>query len=97
MELYAVDNIPIFTAGQNQANRELAKAQTRLQVAQYERTIQTAFRKVADGLAGRSTYQDQVRAQTMLVAANADNLRLAQMRFSAGVDTFLPVLDAQRS
>ena len=90
-------NIPIFTFGQNQGNLELAKAQTRIQVAQYEKTIQTAFREVADALAGRSTYQDQIKAQTALVAANADNLRLAQMRFSAGVDTFLPVLGAQRS
>ena len=43
-------NIPIFTAGQNQGNLDLAKAQKNIQVAQYERTIQTAFRQVSDAL-----------------------------------------------
>jgi multidrug efflux system outer membrane protein len=90
-------NIPIFTAGQNQANLDLAKVQKNIQVAQYEQTIQTAFREVSDGLAGRTTYVDQVREQQALVDAAADSLRLSQLRFTAGVDTFLPVLDAQRT
>jgi multidrug efflux system outer membrane protein len=90
-------NIPIFTAGQNQANLDLAKLQTNIQVANYEKTIQTAFREVADALSGRATYVEQVRAQERLVAASADSVRLSQMRFQAGVDTFLPVLDAQRT
>ncbi len=90
-------NIPIFTAGQNQANLDLAKVQKNIQVAQYEKTIQTAFREVADGLVGRTTYMDQVREQQALVDAAADSLRLSQLRFREGVDTFLPVLDAQRT
>ncbi len=55
--------VPIFTAGQNQANLDLAKVQTNIYVAQYEKTIQTAFREVSDGLAARGTYVDQVAAQ----------------------------------
>jgi multidrug efflux system outer membrane protein len=90
-------NIPIFTAGQNQANLDLAKVQKNIQVAQYEKAIQTAFKEVSDGLVGRSTYVDQVRDQQALVDAAADSLRLSQLRFKAGVDTFLPVLDAQRT
>jgi multidrug efflux system outer membrane protein len=90
-------NIPIFTAGQNQANLDLAKVQKNIQVAQYEQTIQTAFREVSDGLVGRTTYVAQVREQQALVDAAADSLRLSQLRFNAGVDTFLPVLDAQRT
>jgi multidrug efflux system outer membrane protein len=89
--------LPIFTAGQNQANLDLAKIQKNIQVAQYEKAIQTAFREVADALASRGTYGDQVKAQQELVTATADSLNLAQMRFKVGVDSYLPVLDAQRS
>ena len=90
-------NLPIFTAGQNQGNLDVAKAQTNIQVAQYEQTIQTAFREVADALAGRTTYVDQVQSQQRLVDAAADTLRLSLMRFRAGVDSFLPVLQAQQT
>ena len=90
-------NIPIFTFGLNAANLALAKRQRDIQVAQYEKAIQTAFREVADALAGRATYADQVREQQHLVDAAADSVRLSQLRFTAGVDTFLPVLDAQRT
>ena len=90
-------NLPIFTAGQNQGNLDLAKVQTNIQVAQYEQTIQTAFREVSDALAGRTTYVDQVQSQQRLVDAAADSLRLSLMRFRAGVDAFLPVLQAQQT
>ena len=89
--------VPIFTAGQNEANLDLAKTQKNIQVAQYEKAIQTAFREVADALAARGTYGSQVKAQEDLVAATQDSLNLSQMRFKAGVDSYLPVLDAERS
>ena len=88
-------NLPIFTAGQNQGNLDLAKVQKLTQVAQYEQTIQTAFREVSDALAGRQTYVDQVASQQQLVDAAADSLRLSLLRFRGGVDAFLPVLQAQ--
>jgi outer membrane protein, multidrug efflux system len=89
--------VPIFTAGQNEANLDLAKVQKNIQVAQYEKAIQTAFREVADALAARGTYGNQVKAQEELVAATQDSLDLSQLRFKAGVDSYLPVLDAERS
>jgi outer membrane protein, multidrug efflux system len=89
--------VPIFTAGQNEASLDLAKVQKNIQVAQYEKAIQTAFREVSDGLAAQGTYGIQVKAQQDLVAATAESLRLSQMRFAAGVDNYLPVLDAERS
>lgn len=89
--------VPIFTAGQNQGNLDLAKVQKNIYIAQYEKTIQTAFREVSDGLAARGTYLDQITAQQALVAAYADAYRLSDLRFRAGVDSFLPELDSQRS
>jgi multidrug efflux system outer membrane protein len=89
--------LPIFTGGQNRANLDLAHIEKNVTVAQYELTIQTAFREVSDGLSARGTYIDQRRAQEALVAADADAYRLAEMRFRSGVDNFLATLDAQRS
>lgn len=90
-------NIPIFTAGENQGNLDLAKAQKNIQVAQYEKAIQTAFREVSDALAARTTYIDQLKAQQQLVDAAADSVRLSMLRFRTGVDTYLPVLTAQQT
>jgi multidrug efflux system outer membrane protein len=90
-------SIPVFTAGQNQANLDLAKVQTRMQLTAYEKTIQTAFQEVADVLAARGTYLDQLAAQQALVDAYADEYHLALLRFRGGVDSYLTTLDAQRS
>ncbi|MEJ0096278.1 MAG: efflux transporter outer membrane subunit [Methylocella sp.] len=89
--------LPIFTGGQNEANLDLAHVQKNIQVAQYEKAIQTAFREVSDALAARTTYVDQVKAQRQLVNAAADSLRLSTHRFRAGVDDYLPVLQAQET
>jgi multidrug efflux system outer membrane protein len=89
--------LPIFTGGRNRANLDLAHIEKNVAVAQYELTIQTAFREVSDALSARGTYVDQRRAQEALAAADADAYRLAQMRFRTGVDNYLATLDAQRS
>jgi multidrug efflux system outer membrane protein len=89
--------LPIFAGGQNVANLDLAQIEKNVAIAQYELTIQTAFREVSDALSARGTYVDQQRAQQALVAADADAYRLAEMRFRSGVDSYLSTLDAQRS
>jgi outer membrane protein, multidrug efflux system len=89
--------LPIFTGGQNRADLDLAHIEKNMAVAQYELTIQKAFREVSDALSARGTYVEQRRAQEALVAADADAYRLAQMRFRYGVDSYLSTLDAQRS
>src|SRR5690606_30509592 len=66
-------------------------------IAQYEKAIQTAFREVADALAGRATLADQLQALRDQVTAETDRLRLADLRYRSGVASFLDVLDAQRS
>jgi multidrug efflux system outer membrane protein len=89
--------LPIFDAGSNEANLKVAEVDRDIAVAQYEKAIQAAFREVADGLAQRSTIVGQLTAQEALVGANAESLRLSQARFDQGVDSYLSVLDAQRS
>lgn len=90
-------SLPIFTGGANTANLEATKVQRQIAVATYEQTIQSAFREVADALAARATLAEQMAAQQALVDALADAQRLAQARFDRGVDSYLQVLDAQRT
>ena len=52
--------------------------------------------EVADGLAARGTFSDQVQAQVRLVRASQDYFTLAEHRYSTGVDSYLTLLDAQR-
>jgi multidrug efflux system outer membrane protein len=89
--------LPIFDMGRNQANLDAAKAQREIAVAEYEKTIQTAFREVADALAGRATYDEQLRA--LNAQANAEEIRykLSDMRYRNGIASALDLLDAQRS
>ena len=66
-----------------------------INIAQYERAIQTAFREVADGLAARGTYDDQVASLERLTEAQQSRLDLSDLRFRNGVDPYLTVLTAQ--
>lgn len=90
-------SLPIFNAGSNRANLDIAKISRDINVAQYEKSIQTAFREVSDALAQRSTLARQLAAQQSLVDATADSYRLSKARYDHDVDSYLDVLDAQRS
>jgi multidrug efflux system outer membrane protein len=76
---------------------DLAKVQKNINIVQYEQAIQTAFREVADALAGRSTLDSQMAADQALLDATSETYRLSDMRFRRGVDSYLGVLDSQRS
>ena len=89
-------SLPIFNAGRLRANRDYAEVAKNIQVAQYEKAIQTGFREVADGLAARATYSDQVSAQRNLLATSEEYYQLAERRYRGGVDSYLSLLDAQR-
>ena len=88
---------PLFDAGRNQGNLQVAQVTRDIALAQYERAIQSAFREVADALAGRATLGEQLRAQEALVRAEQDRYRLADLRYRNGVASYLDALDAQRS
>ena len=88
---------PLFDAGRNQANMTLAEVNRSIAVAQYERAIQSAFREVADALAGRATLGEQLRAQQAQVLAEQARYQLADLRYRHGASSHLDLLDAQRS
>jgi len=89
--------LPIFDAGRNEANLAAAKVGRDVAVAQYEKAIQSAFREVADALAGRATLGEQQTAQQAQTRAQRETARLTELRFKNGASSYLEVLDAQRS
>jgi multidrug efflux system outer membrane protein len=88
---------PIFDAGRNEANLASSQAARDIAVAQYEKAIQTAFREVADALAGRATLGAQLAAQLAQVDAETERFRLSDLRYRSGVASYLEILDSQRA
>jgi multidrug efflux system outer membrane protein len=89
--------LPLFDFGARRASVESAQAGRDIAVAQYERAIQTAFREVADALAGQATFSEQLRAQQAVAQAEADRFNLSDLRYRSGTASYLDLLDAQRS
>jgi multidrug efflux system outer membrane protein len=88
--------MPIFDAGRRQSNLDLAEVRRDAAVAEYERTIQAAFRDVADALSAQHWLGEQVAIQRRAVAEQTERARLATLRFDRGLASSLEVLDAQR-
>lgn len=90
-------SLPIFSAGSQIMNLKAANAAQRAAVASYEAAIQGAFREVADALATEGTVADQLKATEALAQATRKTFELAQERYNNGVDSYLEMLDSQRS
>ncbi|MBP7980121.1 MAG: efflux transporter outer membrane subunit [Tolumonas sp.] len=90
-------SLPIFDWGSREAELDVTKIQKKIEIANYESAIQTAFKEVSDGLVSQDGYRQQLEAQQALVNANKTYYQLAQDRYEKGVDSYLTLLDAQRS
>jgi multidrug efflux system outer membrane protein len=88
---------PIVDGGRRRAGVDFAEAVQREAIVQYERTVYAAFRDVADALAAHTKTREQRMEQQRLVTALSDASRLATQRYQAGLESYLPVLDAQRN
>ncbi|MBK7136865.1 MAG: efflux transporter outer membrane subunit [Rhodocyclales bacterium] len=87
---------PLFDAGRAESNVDLAEARKHIAVAEYERTIQQAFREVADLLDARERYAEQLRALESASTAQAERLQRVDARYKAGMSNYLELQDAQR-
>lgn len=88
--------LPIFDNGRNKAGLTLAEVRSNIAIADYEKTIQVAFREVADALAARATLAEEIDAQKAVRDAQFERLSLAQARYQNGIANYLDVLDAER-
>jgi len=89
-------NVPLFTGGALRASLDVAEVRKSVQVAQYERAIQQAFREVADALVARAALEEQLEAERARVDAEQRRYHLSDLRYRKGVDSYLTVLTAQR-
>ena len=88
--------LPIFDAGRNISNLDLAEARKNIAVAQYEKTVQVAFREVADALMARDWLNEQVKAQAAVLKSETERLKLSEARYNNGIASSLEVFDSQR-
>jgi outer membrane protein, multidrug efflux system len=89
-------SVPIFDAGRRRNILNLAQARRNSLVANYEKTIQTAFRDVSDALSNKLWLNEQLKVQQATLAAETERARLATLRYNAGSAPYLDVLDAER-
>lgn len=89
--------LPIFDYGARKANYQAAELDRDIAVAEYEKSIQSAFREVSDALSLRATLLEQQQAQEALVKSLEDTHRLSEARYQGGMDSYLSVLVSQRS
>lgn len=87
---------PLFDGGRADSSVDLAEARKHIAVAEYEKTLQQAFREVADLLEARERYTEQLRALEAASAAQGERLRRVEARHQAGMSSYLELLDAQR-
>jgi multidrug efflux system outer membrane protein len=88
--------IPIFDFGETRGKLDVSKIEKRIEIATYEKTIQTAFREVADALASRAILDEKLKAQQILLNAQQKRFELTTARYNQGVDSYLDVLLAQQ-
>ncbi len=88
--------LPIFEGGRNKANLNLTEVRKEIAVADYERTVQQAFREVADLLVSRDQLAEQLKAVEAQARSQQRAADIAEARYRQGVGSFLEVLDAQR-
>ncbi len=89
-------SLPLFDSGRLQANLDLAEARRNIAVANYEGTVQAAFRDVNTALTARYWLEQQLAAQRDLLHAQAERTRLAELRYAQGSSGYMEVLDARR-
>ncbi len=90
-------SLPIFDWGTRRANVKISETDQKIALSNYEKSVQSAFREVNDALATRANIGDRLSAQRRLVDATNTTYKLSNARFRAGIDSYLTVLDAQRS
>ena len=89
-------SVPIFTAGALSRSLDLAEIRRDSAIIAYESSIENAFRDVANALSAVETLEDRLTAQEKLVKATEKRLELSQLRYDAGIENYLAVLDSKR-
>jgi outer membrane protein, multidrug efflux system len=87
---------PIFAGGRLEARTDAARARERAALARYQQAIRSAFGEVRTALVAQARARESYEAESARAAALAETLRLARLRYGAGVASQLDVIDAER-
>lgn len=90
-------SLPLFDGGARAAQLRQAEVGRDIALAAYDRTLQIAFREVADALAVRATLAERMAVQQALLDAAERQVHIAEARLRAGSTSQLDLLDAQRA
>lgn len=88
---------PIFQGGRLFGEIEAVEARERQALAQYQKTLQTAFRETHDALVAQSKAREVFDAENTRATALGESLRLARIRYENGLTSQLEVLDSERN
>ena len=88
--------LPIFNTGRTGAGVDSAEARAQIALDQYRLTVVQAFREVSDALVEYQKRKEFRVQQEALHVAARDTSRLANMRYTGGVSSYLEVLDSER-
>jgi NodT family efflux transporter outer membrane factor (OMF) lipoprotein len=88
---------PVFEGGRTRAAIAAAKEEREQAFQAYRGAVLGAFRDVEDALARFKAEDDRRAALTQSVAAARNTLKIAQDQYSAGLVTFINVLQAQNA
>lgn len=88
---------PVIDFGRTASGVELAKARNQEQLAVYKNSVRTAFKEVKDALSGQVHSRDEEQALADEEIELKEAMRLATLRYSAGLSSYIEVLDAERN
>jgi multidrug efflux system outer membrane protein len=88
---------PVIDFGRTASGVELAKARNQEQLAVYKNSVRTAFKEVKDALSAQEHSRDEEQALADEETEVKEALRLANLRYAAGLSSYIEVLDAERN
>jgi len=88
-------SLPIFHGGAIQGQYRGARASYDEAVADYDKTVVTAYQEVADAVTSQRSIAQQLADARMALAASQDAYDIARQRYEGGLSNYLDVLEVQ--
>ncbi len=88
-------SLPIFSGGRNFANLEISNVRKKVEIINYEKAIQTAFREASDQFAERESVTNQLKSFEEILSMRQKSQQISEKKHEAGINSTLNVLDAK--
>lgn len=88
-------SLPIFQGGANFANLRISKVEKEIAVEQYQKTIQNAFKEVADQLSAKKYLDEELSLQNQILNESKEINKISQSRVKSGLDNYFQVAESE--